>query len=219
MIEERLSVRRAARSRRRTGATCAVDAAANLQRRRRRLLMRRPTSRQATRSRSARPVSVRSDRQPRHDLLRIHRRRRSRPRAIGSGDRRRSSKSRPSARAQVGRDAAFGRHPVFVGQRGAARRSLTLRRSVTYSGVFMSKTAAAFALHLRAGRPRRVGRRRLRPLPPAVRPDLHELLRRQRDGQLHAGLPEPLQHVPRHSGRDLRRDLVRVRGAAVGAPA
>ena len=50
-------------------------------------------------------------------------------------------------------------------------------------------------------------------------PDLHELLRRQRDDQLHAGLPEPLQHVPRHPGRDLRRDLVRRRGAAVGRPA
>ena len=41
------------------------------------------------------------------------------------------------------------------------------------------------------------------------RPDLSQLLRRQRDRQLHAGLPEPLQHVPGHSGRAVRRDLVR----------
>ena len=32
-------------------------------------------------------------------------------------------------------------------------------------------------------------------------PTLHELLRRQRDGQLHAGVPEPLRHVPGRSGR------------------
>ena len=50
-------------------------------------------------------------------------------------------------------------------------------------------------------------------LPPAQRSDVSELLRRQRHGQLHAGVPEPLQHGRRRAGRALRGDLVRVRGA------
>ena len=69
----------------------------------------------------------------------------------------------------------------------------------------MSQNRRVARARLRARRPRRLGRRRLRALPHAARPDLHQLLRRQRDGQLHAGLSPAASARSRRAGRDLRR--------------
>ena len=69
---------------------------------------------------------------------------------------------------------------------------------------------------LRTGGAWRLGDRSLRPLPPPVRSPLHELLRRQRERQLHAGVSEPFQHGSGSAGGPLRRDLVCGRRAPVG---
>ena len=70
---------------------------------------------------------------------------------------------------------------------------------------------------VRAGRPRRLGGGRLHPLPPARRPGLPSASATSaRRSAARRSYIEPLQHGSRHAGRALRRDLVRVRGAAVG---
>ena len=81
----------------------------------------------------------------------------------------------------------------------------------------MSRRAALFALICALVGLGAVGRRRLRALPPALRSDLSQLLRRQRDDQLHAGLREPVQHVPAASrSPSSARIWFVARGAAVG---
>ena len=61
---------------------------------------------------------------------------------------------------------------------------------------------------VRRRRPRRLAAGRLHPLPNARRRRLRQLLRRQRDGELYAGLFEPVRDLRRHPGRRVRRDLV-----------
>ena len=116
-------------------------------------------------------------------------------------------------------------------ERDAARRAASRfscpwrRRAIHTSLIAMSTTAAPHSLCCAPSRRARWPPARRAPTctTACCRPDLHELLRRQRDRELHRGLLEPLRHVPRHPGGALRRHLVRVRGAAVdrradGAP-
>ena len=78
----------------------------------------------------------------------------------------------------------------------------------------MSVTARKLLIAFALARPRRLGRRDLRPLQPSQEPGLHELLRHQRDGVLQGGVSEPLRLGRGRAGRRRRHPVFRLGAAA-----
>ena len=73
----------------------------------------------------------------------------------------------------------------------------------------MSSKSRTLLLAFAAGRARRLVGVELRPLQPPHRPVILEFLRRQRDGDLHGGLHQPVRQLHGGAGGDCRRRVFR----------
>ena len=170
----------------------------------------RPTSRSATRSTvgSTRAALVR-DRHARHDLSRTRRPRSPTATPRLAPSRRFSKRSRFDSTSD---GVPIGRRPVLRFARRLTRASVSATTRTSHE----QDRSPGFALVVRARRPRRLGRRRLRRTTSCcaipVYTSFCDVSATVSCTQVYASRFGTLRG---RSGRDLRRDLVRVRGAAV----